>query len=452
MESLVSKGETEISVRGKRLVLCLDGTWNNRDDNTNIFHLNNLVADTGVDGKPQVKQYFKGVGTGLLDHVSGGVFGFGLDQNVREAYEWLIENYEEGDEIFVFGFSRGAFTARSLCGLLSDCGLLRPGAPMTTTQLFDAYRRMRPKRGLLGWIRNFLGRNQTVLRPFYKLLLLKYEAYKTQDRNKQDEFWDSLSHAERWLLRYTGSVHIRCIGVFDTVGSMGWDALGILGLHTQKWAFLNTNPNRVIKHGYQALAIDENRANFKHITWNKFIPKESKEQIEQEEQRKASGEPDIHQRWFVGAHANIGGGYSTNPLCLFPLVWVMECATALGLRFRREIRRPKISHCQPLKSGAERSLRDSYAEFLRPGFLSWLPFGIWAVLTLGRRHLREIAPGPRETVTRDGKPGTFESYDETLDPSVQEFWDADSSYRPRNLQNYFDRSNRNSMQQTVLPP
>src|ERR1700676_1215346 len=105
MESLVSKGETEISERGKRLVLCLDGTWNNRDDNTNVFHLNNLVADTGVDGKRQVKQYFRGVGTGLLDHVSGGVFGFGLDQNIREAYEWLIENYEEGDEIFVFGFS-----------------------------------------------------------------------------------------------------------------------------------------------------------------------------------------------------------------------------------------------------------------------------------------------------------------------------------------------------------
>src|SRR5712664_3658611 len=101
MESLTPEGETEttISNGGKRLVLCLDGTWNKRDDNTNVFHLYNLVTDTGVDRKRQLKQYVKGVGTRLLDHVSGGVFGFGLDQNIREAYEWLIENYDEEDEI-----------------------------------------------------------------------------------------------------------------------------------------------------------------------------------------------------------------------------------------------------------------------------------------------------------------------------------------------------------------
>jgi uncharacterized protein (DUF2235 family) len=445
MESSFSEAakQTLPSTPGRRLILLLDGTWNNRDDNTNIFHLNNLVADMGTDGKRQVKRYFKGVGTGVLDHVSGGVFGFGLDENIRAAYEWLIEHYEEGDEIFVFGFSRGAFTARSLCGLLSNCGLLRPGAPLTTTQLFQGYGRMRPKRGLIGWVKKLLGSRQMAFRPLYNLLRLKYAAKDKESQGmlgEEKKFYDSLSHAERWLLRWTRSVHIQCVGVFDTVGSMGLDALGIHWLHTQKWAFHNTNPNRVIKHGFQALAIDENRANFSHISWNKFIPKEPEDQRKLEQHSRTFGEPDIHQRWFVGAHSNIGGGYATNPLCLFPLAWMMDCASGLGLGFQRTIQRPAIAECQPLKTGSERSLRDSYAEFLRPGFLSWMPFGIWAVITLGCRHLREVAPPARDIVTHDGKPGTLESYNETLDESVKDFWNANPNYRPGNLQKYFARS------------
>jgi uncharacterized protein (DUF2235 family) len=444
MESSLSKDKkgTEPSTQGRRLILLLDGTWNNRDDNTNIFHLNNLVGDVGIDGKRQVKRYFKGVGTGLLDHVSGGVFGFGLDENIRAAYEWLIEHYEEGDEVFLFGFSRGAFTARSLCGLLSNCGLLRPGAPLTITQLFQGYARMRPKRGLIGSLSKLFGRRQIAFRPLYTLLRLKYqdaEKERAGISGEEKRFDDSLSHAERWLLRWTRSIHIQCIGVFDTVGSMGLDALGIHWLHTQKWAFHNTNPNRVIRYGFQALAIDENRANFAHIPWNKFIPKELEERSKQEQHRKIFGEPDIHQRWFVGAHANIGGGYASNPLCVFPLVWIMECASQLGLGFRRTIHRPAIADCLPLMVGVDRSLRDSYAEFLRPGFLSWMPFGMWALITFWRRHWREIAPPARDVVTRDGMPGTLESHDETLDGSVEELWKADPNYRPRNLQKYYDR-------------
>ncbi len=420
-------------------MLCLDGTWNTQDDNTNIFHLSNLVADTGLDGKRQLKHYDKGVGTGVLDHVSGGVFGFGLDENIRHAYEWLIENYEEGDEIFIFGFSRGAFTARSLCGLLSDCGLLRPGVPLTINQLFEGYALMRPTRGLIGSIKKALHIGQRAFRPLYELIRLKYEA-RDEAAGELDKFYASLSHVERWLLRGSRSVHVECIGVFDTVGSMGVDALGIHWLHTQKWAFHNTNPSRVIRHGYQALAIDENRANFAQITWNKFIPDKPSASTGPITPSTELHDPDIHQRWFVGAHANIGGGYATNPLSLFPLAWMMECAAKSQLGFRRKIHPPAIADCLPLKTGPERSLRDSYAEFLRPDLLSWLPFGLWALLTLGRRHLRQIAPPPRQVTTRDGQRGRVESYDEELDPSVRQFWAADPNYRPRNLQDYFDRS------------
>ena len=93
----------------KRLAIFLDGTWNSVDSNTNVWRMRALCASKSKDGQPQLVYYSIGV-NGVL----GGMFGKGLDENIRLAYEWLIENYNDGDEIFIFGFSRGAFTARSL--------------------------------------------------------------------------------------------------------------------------------------------------------------------------------------------------------------------------------------------------------------------------------------------------------------------------------------------------
>jgi uncharacterized protein (DUF2235 family) len=87
----------------KRLTIFLDGTWNEVNSNTNVWRMRALCASKGADGKPQLIYYEVGV-NGFL----GGVFGKGLDDNIRLAYEWLVENYNDGDEIFIFGFSRGA--------------------------------------------------------------------------------------------------------------------------------------------------------------------------------------------------------------------------------------------------------------------------------------------------------------------------------------------------------
>src|SRR5215469_10680343 len=131
----------------QRLIVCLDGTWNKQDSSTNILHHFNLVKE-GVDpetGICQKKFYHSGVGTGPLDSITGGGFGFGVEQNVRDAYNWLIANYCEGsggrdaDEIYIFGFSRGAYTARSLVGFIAECGLLRRGAPLTVEGLWSDY-------------------------------------------------------------------------------------------------------------------------------------------------------------------------------------------------------------------------------------------------------------------------------------------------------------------------
>ncbi len=105
----------------QRLVICLDGTWNKRDSGTNIYHLSNLIQEGEVaDQWLQRIYYDPGVGTGVLDGVTGGAFGIGLSENVREAYDWLVEHYNDGDEVYIFGFSRGAFTARSLVGLIAN--------------------------------------------------------------------------------------------------------------------------------------------------------------------------------------------------------------------------------------------------------------------------------------------------------------------------------------------
>ena len=96
-----------------RLIVCLDGTWNKRDDTTNVFHHQTLTQEGSCpDGWEQRCYYDEGVGTGVLDGLSGGAFGIGLEQNVREAYNWLVEHFHDGDEVYIFGFSRGAFTAR----------------------------------------------------------------------------------------------------------------------------------------------------------------------------------------------------------------------------------------------------------------------------------------------------------------------------------------------------
>src|SRR5690606_17210148 len=117
--------------RMKRLVICCDGTWNRADQEeddipcpTNVVKIAFRIAKRDGD-IPQLVYYDEGVGTGnSLDRVTGGAFGRGLEENIHQAYRFLIANYEPGDEIFLFGFSRGAFTARSLGGMIRKCGIL----------------------------------------------------------------------------------------------------------------------------------------------------------------------------------------------------------------------------------------------------------------------------------------------------------------------------------------
>jgi uncharacterized protein (DUF2235 family) len=192
-----------IEQQQKRLALFLDGTWNSVDSNTNVWRMRALTAPKSRDGKPQLVYYELGV-NGFL----GGVFGQGLDENIRLAYEWLIENYNDGDEIFIFGFSRGAFTARSLAGFIAIDGILKAGSPVGVTELFNRYKK---------------GNEESIW-----TLKEKEAAGETS----------GLTEQEKWLLKYSQAVNVKVVGVWDTVGSVGIEAGNIRGISRSQFDYL----------------------------------------------------------------------------------------------------------------------------------------------------------------------------------------------------------------------
>ena len=353
----------------KRLVIFLDGTWNDLGNNTNVWRMRALCAEKGKDGKPQLVYYGIGV-NGFL----GGLFGKGLDDNIRLAYEWLIENYNEGDEIYIFGFSRGAYTARSLAGLIAIDGILKAGSPIGVTELFDRYKK---------------GNEETIWN-----LKLSDASGDTSKFTEQD----------KWLIKYSRPVNVKMVGVWDTVGSVGWKTGNIPGVSRSSFYYLQTGLRIHILNAYQALAIDEHRNDFAPTLWDVRHPKDKNAVIAQP--RLLSS---VEQRWFVGAHANVGGGYQTDLLAQAPLRWMMKKAESQGLSFRSEVDLDGDALTAPIAN--------SYKEF---------SYGIYAVVSSPFYRVIGQEPDARED-------GTHVNINETIDASVFERWRADPKYRPANL-------------------
>lgn len=276
----------------KRLVVCFDGTWNAADSEraeTNVARLARAVrANSGTDGVPQFCLYLRGVGTSgtALDRLVAGATGAGTEDIIRSAYMFLAQNYVPehtdasgktvpADEIFLFGFSRGAFAARSLSGLMGSAGLLKrqslPHLP-TAWAYYRNYRTRSPK--------DFLKR-----------------------------------HAKKGIETHQ-DVTIDFLGVWDTVGALGIP-VGLLGaISNEIHGFHDTTPSRIVRHGVQALAIDEHRDEFVPTLWTGDLPANCT----------------IEQVWFAGAHADVGGGYSDRALADIPLLWMIDRAQSAGLQ------------------------------------------------------------------------------------------------------------------------
>jgi uncharacterized protein (DUF2235 family) len=261
----------------KRLVVCCDGTWNDTDNqstDTNVFRIAKAIhgsQETG--GVLQIVLYLRGVGTSGLKAETWieGATGLGIDDNIRSGYMFIVQNYVHGDEIFIFGFSRGAYTARSLVGFLNACGILKR---QNLADLPNA------------WI-----------------------YYRAEPPHTPEDF----------KARYNTDCHtdakVNFLGVWETVGALGIPLDLLAAANEKKFAFHDTGPCKIVKHGCHALAVDERRHNFVPTFWTGTAP----------------AGVEIEQVWFAGAHADVGGGYATRGLADIPLVWMAEKAQADGL-------------------------------------------------------------------------------------------------------------------------
>ncbi len=275
----------------KRLVVCCDGTWKAESSSTvsNIVKIAQTVCVSapGPHGAviPQWVSYVSGPGARgfLTDRMVGGAFGLGLEANLSSAYWHLALNWEPGDEIYLFGFSRGAFTARSLAGLISRIGLLTPAA-MIDGRYPDAlalYRQPPPVDGSTP--------------P-------SWERFRAEH----------CRHPAR----------IDFLGVFDTVG-----ALGVPGLTALRHRFHDVRLSPNVHRARQALAIDERRRAFEPCLWE--VPVEPEVKYRRDVAR-------VKQVWFAGVHTDIGGGYPECGLSDLTLRWMVREAADAGLVFDRD--------------------------------------------------------------------------------------------------------------------
>lgn len=291
----------------KRIVICADGTWNRPEEDlkedfpTNVLRLARAIKPVGKNNAPQQVFYDWGIGS-YYAQVSGGATGKGMHKNIMDNYRYLVQNYATGDEIYLFGFSRGSYTIRSLCGLINNCGILKRPDARLIQSAFELYK----KRGV---VNSPGGGNSVAFRAAH-------------------------SHASR---------SVKFVGVWDTVGAMGIP-LSFLGLFDDKDEFYDTKIGSNVEVARHAMAIDEHRSDFEPTIWNE------------------KPTMDLVQVWFPGAHSNIGGSYKPDAdgslLSDNALDWMIKEAAKHDLRME-----PHIS--QSINKSAIATLHNSRRSFYR---------------------------------------------------------------------------------------
>jgi uncharacterized protein (DUF2235 family) len=253
----------------KKIIFCADGTWDDPQNTTNVYKLYKALTTSAT----QVPYYDDGVGaTGApIQHLLGGAFGIGLFQKVKDGYSKIAQVYDKDDEIFIFGFSRGAYTARSIAGMIAICGLPTENFNQNLVDTaFNAYRDEANRRKLLA-----------TLAP------------------------DALYDAQ-----------LKMVGVWDTVGSLGIPG-AVFQIPDPLFGFLDTGLHQDIQNAYQALAVDEKRREFPPTLWTApavAVPDQVLEQV-----------------WFAGVHCDVGGSYPESDLSNITLSWMLSKAVALGI-------------------------------------------------------------------------------------------------------------------------
>jgi uncharacterized protein (DUF2235 family) len=297
----------------KRLVFCFDGTWNKLDAEhpTNVVLTAESVLPLAEDGA-QVIYYDEGVGTGEgLDYYKGGMFGTGLIQNLADAYRFLIFNHTPGDQIYVFGFSRGAFTARSFTGLLGNCGILDRRKAAKAKEAIELYKSRTDSPAILDSIMQFRSAN----------------CADTWISDGEREW--RRTNAPNCSIDDTTRVRVTYLGVWDTVGALGVPSNVLFANHiNKKYEFHDAKLSDFVRSARHAVAIDETREEFEPTLWTN---------VEQLNTAAESNMDDINasyqQKWFPGVHSSVGGGADQRGLSDQALHWVWIGAMRMGLQF-----------------------------------------------------------------------------------------------------------------------
>jgi uncharacterized protein (DUF2235 family) len=269
------------------IIICADGTWNRPEEDiakdfpSNVLKLARAIKPASGNLKQHVF-YDWGLGS-YHSNISAGATGRGIHKNILDGYRYIVQNYSKHDKIYLFGFSRGAYTVRALCGLINNCGILK--------------------------------------RPDAKRIAEAWSIYKSANKKNHPngeaagKFRDDYCHKSR-------SVHF--VGVWDTVGALGIP-FSIMGLFESHDEFYDTKMGSNVAFARHALAIDEQREDFEPTIWS------SREGV------------DLKQVWFAGVHADIGGAYPADKntglmAADTPLQWMLEEATHAGLKIEAHIK------------------------------------------------------------------------------------------------------------------
>jgi len=273
----------------KRLIICCDGTWQKVENPcpSNVVKITQVIKSVATDQLSQIVFYNKGLGTeeDLINKLGGGAFGWGIDDAIQNAYRFLCLNHEPGDEVYLFGFSRGAYTVRCLAGMIHNAGLLQ--------------------------------------RQHLRHISKAYNLY----RNHDAEASPNSEQAMQFKQKYGEPIKIQLLACWDTVGSLGIpDVISWLGINrslNQKYQFLDATLNPIVVHARHAMAVDEIRKVFNICRMED-----------------PSGKIDLKERWFPGEHGCVGGGTeSTKSLSNAALQWIIGEAAAVGLEFDPDLQR-----------------------------------------------------------------------------------------------------------------
>lgn len=262
----------------RNIVICADGTWNRPEQTLSECVSNVLKVSRRIKSQTghHAQQVFYDWGLGSYhDTVRGGITGHGLDKNVLDAYRYVVHNYDEDSQLFLFGFSRGAYTVRALSGLINNVGILKP-----------SHGDLIPK---------------------------AWQIYKSSSQQDHPKGERAMAFNEAYAFK---TKHIRFIGVWDTVGALGipFSLLGWLGEDDE---FYDTKLSSNVDIARHALAIDERRQDFAPAMWQ------------------PRSDVDLQQVWFAGVHSDVGGGYPEDKNGLTsadePLAWLLNEAAKAGL-------------------------------------------------------------------------------------------------------------------------